>query len=248
MAVRSQIAYIGRFVRRKLGLGSYLPLAVTAAANPTTLRILNPEIFDPVGGTIYYVNQAGADKYFTYTGINLDTLTGIPASGAGEIDSDLYDFNEQTNIPTLVYRADLDDEEIERAIDAYKKFVVEELFDDASGEGKRWKTLLGWFDTAAQIRTDYDDTYTVITPGGSDTISYERGEVIFNTARTESQLWFAGFAFNPFGTIANLILQHANDSRFLNYFQIGQTAQTKITASDLAKIWHGYGAALNFCR
>lgn len=248
MAIRTQVAYIGRFIRRKLGLGSYLPADVTAASNPTSLRVINPELFDPAGGTLYYVNQSGADKFFTYTGINLDELTGIPASGTGEIDSDLYDFAESTNTPTLIYKAEVDDEELERAIDTYKRFVIEELFFESSEEGKRWKTILGWFDTDAAVRNDDDESFSTITLGGSDTISYERGEVIFNTARTEEQLWLAGFAFNPFSSIADLILQHGNDTRFLNYFQSGQTSQSKKTAQELALFWRAQGAAIGFLR
>lgn len=246
MSIRSDVAYIGRFVRRKLGLGSYLPEAVTAASNPTTLRVFNPELFDSVGGTLFYVDGS-TDRFFTYSGINGDLLTGIPTSGSGEIAADMNAFNHAT-LPTLVYRGDVDDEELEGVIDAHRNFVVEELFDDASGEGKRWKTLLGWYDAAVQIRTDLDDTYSVITLAGGDTISYERGEVIFSTARTESQLWFAGFGYNPFVAIAEIIGSHQNDSRFVSYLQVGQTAQSKLTAVRLAEYWRARGVALSYCR
>lgn len=250
MAVRSAIAYMGRFVRRKLGVGSYLPQDVTASSDPTSLRVLHPELFDPAGGTLYYVNQSGADKFFTYTGINGDLLTGIPGSSSGEIDSDMYDFAESTNTPTLVYRGDLDDEELERALDEFKQFVIAELFYESSQEGKRWKTAINrpWFDTDAVVRDDDSASFNAITLGGSDAISYERGEVVFNTARTETQLWLAGFAFNPFATLANLILQHAGDDRFLSYVQAGQTAQSKAPAAALAETWRRQGAAISLLR
>lgn len=197
---------------------------------------------------MYYVNQSGVDKYFTYTGMNFDQLTGIPASGDGEIDSDVYGFAEATNTPTLVYRGDIDDEELEVAIDTTKRFVVEELFSESSEELKRWKTVLGWFDTDAQIRDSDDDSYTVITLGGSDTISYERGEVIFNTARTENQLWLAGFAFNPYDAIARLIMQYAGDARFMSYLQVGQVARSQKSAVELAQAWRAVGVAINLLR
>lgn len=248
MSVHASKAYIGRFIRRKLGLGSFLPAAATAASNPTSLRVFNPELFDALGGTLFYVDQAGNDKYFTYTGINIDQLTGIPASGAGEIDADLYAFNETTNTPTLIFRGDIDDEELEREIDAFRVFVVEEMFDDASGVRKRWRPRLGWFDTTVEIRDDCDDSYNVVALSGSDTINYETGQVVFNTARSESRLWMAGFAYNPFYTIARLLMAHGNDSRFLTYLQVGQMAESKKDVSTLSSTWRKLGGALAFCR
>lgn len=246
MSVRAEVAYLGRFVRRKLGLGSYLAEPVVSSGNPTMIRVLNPELFDPIGGTLWWVSGT-TDKFFTYTGVNGDLLTGIPASGSGEIDADMNAFNHAT-APTLIYKKGVDDEELERAIDRYLVRVVEELFMDSSEDGFRWSPLLGWWGTGAEVRDDYDDTYNVVTLGGSDTINYETGQIVFATARAESRLWLAGDTFNPFAVIADLIESGMRDDRFSTYSQVGQAAKAQPDARDLAKYWRGRGAALNFCR
>lgn len=229
-AIRSQVLYIAKFVASQLGIGSYLPADVSA--NTASFRVMRPELFDPNGGSCF---ELDSDKLITYTGMNGDLLTG--ASG------NTGDLKSYTNTASDIVMVSgvLDAEELEHAIDKHRTWVEQEMFDDV--EHKRWKSNLGWFDTDVAIRDSDTASYNAVTLGGSDTIDYERGEVRFATARTESRLFLCGDRYNPFCAIADIITMHAADDRFLRYLQVGQTAKAKMTADQLAAYWRGRGWA-----
>lgn len=243
MSIRSQVQYIGEFIRSELGHGCFLPSDVTANSNPTTIRVLKPEIFDPGGGTVYWINGS-TDDFFTYTAISGDTLTGVPANGTGSIDANMYDYADANNTPTFIYIMGVDDEELERNIDRQRSWTVSEMRPDA--EKKRWKAKVGWWDSDVEIRDDDDSSYNSISLGGSDSISYERGEVIFDTARTESVLYLAGWVYNPFYTMASIYLIHGADDKNFTYLQAGQIAGVKPTADKLVEKWRSLGFAQSF--
>lgn len=226
-AIRSQVLYIAKYVVTQLGLGSYLPADVSA--NATSFRVMVPGIFDPAGGTCW---ELDTDTLITYTGINGDQLTG-----AGTVPA-MKGFT-NTSSDVVMISGVLEAETLEFLIDKHRTWVVAEMFEDV--EAKRWQANLGWFDTDVVIRDDDDSGYSTISLGGSDTISYERGEVVFATARTESQLFLAGWRYNPYYTLADILTMFGYDDRFLKYHQVGQTALNKPTAIELAAYWRGLG-------
>lgn len=228
--IRSQVLYIAKYVVRELALGSYL--AADVSANAATIRVMSPEIFDPSGGSVY---ELDSDTRIAYTGMSGDQLTGCTGTPA------MGGFANTTASDVVMIPGIIDAEELEQAIDHHRTWIVAEMFEDA--ESKRWKANLGWFDTDVVVRDDDDDSYNTITLGGSDTIDYRRAEVTFNTARTESALFLAGWRYNPYYTIAELISKHGNQFGEATYAQVGQQAQAKRTDFDIAAYWRGRGWA-----
>lgn len=211
MAVRSDIKYIGEFVRRKLGLGSYLRVDVTASSTPTSVFVLQPELFDPDGGTLHWVSNT-TDKFFTYSGVDGDELVGIPATGSGRVDADMAGFS--SSLPTLVYRGVVDDEELERSIDRFR-FYVDAYELDEDLEKKKYWFGRGWLGTDVSIRDSDDLSFNLVTP---NTANYERGEFEFTVARTEDSLFLAGYIYNPWYVCADLIQVLPIDYQMVNYF------------------------------
>lgn len=231
-AIRSQVLYIAKYIASQLSIGSYLSADVSA--NAATFRVMRPEIFDPVGGTVI---ELDSDTVITYTGIDLDQLTGAGSTPAMKGYTN-------TSSDLVIVGGIVDPEELEGMIDKHKCWVEAEMFDDA--EHKRWKANLGWFDTDVTVRDDDDSSYNTVSIGGSDSISYERGEVRFATARTETQLFLCGDRYNPFYTIADIITMHGKDDRFFRYSQVGQSSKSKLTADELSAYWRGRGWAYSF--
>lgn len=237
MALRAAIKYIGEFVRLHSGAATYLPEA--AAAGDNTLRVLNASIFDPAGGTAYV-----GDAYISYTGINIDCLTGIPSFDEGAIASAL---NPSTHAsPSLVYIQGLSEMELEDLIDRFRFYVdAIELKNDVAkkiywGGGQ-------WFDTGVEIRDDNDETFNAVTP---DTLDYENGTFQFNTARTESRLYVAGWKYNPFYVLAEIYERAAADDSRFSYMQLGQLQLSKKDMKARAEVYRqrGHRLSLNFKR
>ncbi len=209
MALRSAIKYIGEFIRLHSGAATYLPASVEAGS--TKMRVLNPNIFDPAGGSCFT-----GDSLITYTHINIDVLCGIPSFGSGAIAADLNEYTHAA--PSLIYIQGLSEIELEELIDRFRFYVdAVQLKHDVArkiywGAGQ-------WFDTAVEIRSDNDNTYTAVTP---DVIDYENGTFQFNTPRTESALYVAGWKYNPFYVLAEIYERAAADDSRFSYMQLGQ--------------------------
>jgi len=237
MALRAAIKYIGEFVRLHSGGATYLPASV--AAGSTVLRVLNANIFDPAGGTCY-----SGDSYITYTGINIDCLTGIPSFGNGAIAAALNPATHAT--PSLVYVQGLSEMELEDLIDRFRFYVdAVELKNDVAkkvywGGGQ-------WFDTGVEIRDNNGSTYNAVTP---DTLDYENGVFQFNTARTENSLYVAGWKYNPFYVLAEIYERAAADDSRFTYMQLGQLQLSKKDMKARAEVYRqrGHRLSLNLKR
>lgn len=232
MAVRTAIQYVAQYIIREMGIGSYVPSTVSVGA--TSMRVMDISIFDPGGGQLFVEDS---DALITYSGIQDDSLTGIPASGTGSIVATINPYTSGSR--DLIWRCELITAyELERLIDRYRRWIDgEELRRDVTR--KKHFSLRGWYDTAVELRDDDDDSYNVVTP---DTIDYELGTFDFNTARAESeQLFLFGQGYNPFMSIGDFIESFANDARWYNYSQVGQTAHSKGTAKEVADAWRARG-------
>lgn len=232
MAVRAAIQYIAHYIIRELGLGCYVPTSVSAGA--TSMRVMDSSLFDPGGGQIFVEDN---DNLITYTGIDGDQLTGIPASGTGSISAAINAYTVSTR--DLVYRAELmSSYELEILIDRYSRWIEgEKIWRDV--ERKKHLSIRGWYDTGAELRDDNDDSYNIVT---ANTISYENGRFEFTTARSlAEQLYLYGWGYNPFASIGDFIETFANDSRWYSYSQVGQTAHSVKNAREIADLWRSRG-------
>lgn len=232
MALRSAIKYIGEFVRLHSGGATYIPASVAAGA--TKIRVLNPNIFDPAGGSCFT-----GDSLITYTHINIDQLCGIPSFGDGAIAADLNEYTHAA--PSLIYIQGLSEIELEELIDRFRFYVdAVQLKHDVArkiywGAGQ-------WFDTAVEIRSDNDNTYTAVTP---DVIDYENGTFQFNTPRTESALYVAGWKYNPFYVLAEIYERAAADDSRFSYMQLGQLQLGKKDMKARADVYRQRGHRLS---
>ncbi len=235
MAVRSNIRYIAHWVLRELAFGTYVPLSVAAAA--TRMRVFDVNIFDPAGGQVLVED---IDELLTYTNIEDDTLSGIPSSGTGSITATINPVTSASR--DLIYRPEfLTYYELERALDRYRVQAIERAYPDA--EFKVYSCGRGWWDTDAETRDDDDDSFTELAP---NTENFEEGVVEFTTARTEEVLWIAGYAFNPFSTIADLILNLAHDGRWAKFQSHGSSSLVKKDANEIAEYYRKKAAMLNY--
>lgn len=236
MAIRTAIQYMLHHVIRELGLGCYVPASVAAGA--TSMRVLDSSLFDSVGGQIFVEDN---DNLITYTGINGDQLTGIPASSTGSISATINPYTSSSR--DLIYRAELMSAyEWELLFDRYRRWVeAEQLSRD--GTRKKYFSLWRWFDTGVVFRDGPDpDDDTLVVP---DTLNYEQGEFEFNSARDESEtLYLFGWRYNPYAVIADFIESFANDERWYSYSQVGQTARSAKSAHDVAEQWRARGRNL----
>lgn len=234
MAVRSNIQYLAHMVLRELGLGTFLPSAVSAGA--TSMRVLDASLFDPGGGQI--IVEAN-DNLITYDHIENDVLSGIPASGDGSITANLVAVSTGATrslvyVPHFVSYIDL-----EKALDRYRARLVQSCFPDPAY--LVYSAARGFFDTDLAIHDDPSDNYNVLTASSFD---YENGRAVFSSARTETELWLFGEAFNPWRTIIDLILNLAQDGRWSRYQSHGASVVSKPDAYELAKSYVGRAAAL----
>lgn len=236
MAVRVAIQYMTHHVFRELGLGCYVPASVAAAA--TSMRVQDSSLFDPAGGQIFVEDN---DNIITYTGIDGDSLTGIPASGTGSISATINPYTSSSR--DLVYRGELMTAyEWERLFDRYRRWIEAEKL-ERDGTRKLHFSVWRWYDTGVVFRNGPDpDDDTLVVP---DTLNYEQGEFEFTTARAESeQLYLFGWSYNPFSVIGDFIESFANDSRWYSYSQVGQTAHSAKSAHDVAEQWRARGRNL----
>lgn len=236
MAVRAAIQYMAHYVIRELGLGCYVPASVAVAA--TSMRVLSSSLFDPAGGQIFVEDN---DNLITYTGIDGDSLTGIPSSSTGSISATI---NEETHASRdLIWRKDLiSSYELERMFDRYRVWVEAEKI-NRDGTRKLHFSMWRWFDTGVVFRDGPDpDDDTLVVP---NTLNYEQGEFEFTTARDESeQLYLFGWRYNPYAVIADFIESFAQDERWFNYSQIGQSAHSQNNAYEIAEQWRAKGRYL----
>ncbi len=237
MAVRAAVQYIGQYVLRELGLATYVPASVAAAA--TSMRVMDISIFDPAGGQCFVEDS---DALITYTSIQDDSLSGIPSSGTGSIAATI---NEYTNASRdLIVRADLISAyELERFIDRHRVWIEPPLEAFPDVEKKRYSCARGWFDTGVSLRDSNGSTYNSVT---ADTINYENGTFEFTSARTNSLLYVAGWGYNPYLTIADIIETIAHDRRWSKYSQIGQMSEVQTAAGELANVYRARGSVLSF--
>lgn len=235
MAVRAAVQYIAHYVIRELGLGCYVPASVAAAA--TSMRVLDSRLFDRLGGTIFVED---IDNLITYTGIDRDTLTGIPASSTGSISATI---NPYTNASRdLVWRCDLlNSYELELMIDRFRRRIEgEKMIRDVTR--KLHRSIRGWYDTGVELRDANDDSYSAVV---ADTINYETGTFDFSSARDVSeQLYLFGYGYNPYAVIGEFLESFAQDDRWNTYSQIGQTARSKESLRDMANQWRARGTFL----
>jgi hypothetical protein len=233
MAVRSAIQYLMHFCIRELGLGCYVPVNVSAGA--TSMRVMDVCIFDPAGGQFFVED---IDNLITYTGINADTLTGIPSSGTGSISATINSYTSASR--DLIYRAELmSSYEWELLIDRYRHYLDGELL-QRDETRKIFHSTYRWFDTGVLFRDDPDpDIGSLVVP---DTLKYENGRFEFNSARSESEnLYVFGNVYNPFFSIADFIESFARDERWQTYSQVGQLAKSYPIAKTLADVWRAKG-------
>lgn len=233
MAVRGAIQYLVHHVIRELGLGCYVPVSISAAA--TSMRVLDSRLFDPVGGQIFVED---IDNLITYTGINGDQLTGIPASGTGSISATINSYTSASR--DLIYRAELMSAyEWERLFDRHRRWIEAEKL-GRDGTRKLYFSIWRWYDTGVVFRDgpDPDDDVLVVP----DTLNQEQGEFEFTTARPESeQLYLFGWTYNVYFVIADFIEAFANDERWYGYSQVGQAAHVSKNASEIAELWRRRG-------
>jgi hypothetical protein len=243
MAVRSAIQYIAQNIIRELGLGCYVPASVSSGA--TSMRVMDVRIFDPAGGQLFVED---IDNLITYTGINADTLTGIPSSSTGSISATINPYTSASR--DLVYRGDLISAyELEILIDRYRRWVDGvEVFADV--ERKRYtqknidrvkRPVFGWFDTDVSLRDDNDDSFNAVV---ATTVNYENGTFEFGSQQTYEVLYVSGWTYNPYFSIADFIETFANDSRWLSSFSAGQLGERQEPADKIAARWRQRGISL----
>lgn len=235
MAVRAAIDYIGTMILRELGIATYVPADVAAAS--ASMRVLDVSMFDPNGGQLMVYDN---DNLITYTGLSGDSLTGIPTSSTGSISATIKGVADSAR--DLLYRVDmLSAYELERMLDLRRRWIEgETLKRDATR--KQFLASAGWFDTGVQLRDSNTDTYDVVIP---DTVSYERGEFSFNTARDSSEtLYVFGYRYNYFAVLGDIIETIAADDRWNSYSQVGQMAKAHVNAHELANFYRAKGRYL----
>ncbi|TVL98678.1 MAG: hypothetical protein CV087_20835 [Candidatus Brocadia sp. WS118] len=232
MAIRTAINYIANFIRLHSGGATYLPASVEAGS--TKMRVLNPNIFDPAGGSCF-----SGDSLITYTHINIDQLCGIPSFGNGAIAAAL---NEYTHaIPSLIYIQGLSEIELEELIDRFRSYVDSVKLKQDVAKKVYWGAGQ-WFDTDVELRDDNDNSYTTVTP---DTIDYENGTFQFTTPRTESTLYVAGWKYNPFYVLAEIYERAAADDSRFSYMQLGQLQLSKKDMKARAEVYRQRGHRLS---
>lgn len=235
MAVRSALRYMSQMVIRELGLGCYVPVSVTAGA--TSLRVLDSSLFDPAGGQIMVEDN---DNLITYTGIDGDTLTGIPSSSIGSISATINPVDNSSR--DLVYRPGLMSAyEWELLFDRFRRWIEGEA-PRRDVERKKHFSLWRWFDTGVELRTTNTDSYSTVS---ADTVDYENGTFQFNSARSLSeQLYLYGWTYNVYFVIAEFIESFASDDRWLAYLGAGQQISLKRNAREIAEGWRARGKFL----
>lgn len=232
MALRAAIQYMGHRVIRELGLGCHVPASVSAGA--TSMRVMDASLFDPAGGTVFVED---IDNLVTYTGINGDQLTGIPASSTGSITATINPYTSASR--DLIWRCELiTATELEAMFDRYRRYCAGEAI-AREVTRKIHSSVRGWYDTGVELRDDDGDSYSVVAP---DTSDYENGVFSFNSARSISeQLYVFGWGYNPYAVIGDFIEAFANDQRWYTYSQAGQTAHSKKDALAVANEWRMRG-------
>jgi len=234
MAVALEIQYIAYFMLRELGLGTYVPLAVSAGSS--SIRVLNAEMFEPAGGQL--VVEA-TDNVITYTGVQADTLVGVPETGTGSLADDLVEYTEEgasiLYIPTLVTT-----DELETVIDRYRTHQYVDVH-PIDGEKKHWRCRREWLGEDVELRDSMGATYNVITPDDDDS---ETGEFDFDSARSESLLYAYGPFYNPWFSIADVIESLILSNRWSTYLSVGQIARVRKDPYEIAKIYRRRGSLL----
>ena len=235
MSIRADIQYIGYYILRECGLGTFVPASVVAGA--TSMRVINAELFEPAGGQLII---EATDNLVTYTAVQDDVLTGIPASGTGSIGATVNPYTHDT--PSLIYLPELvTTDELETAIDRYREYKLIKCLPDVTST--KYFARRGWLGEDWELRDDDDDSYNAVTPDDDDN---ETGEFHFDDEQSYDELWVAAWCYNPFSTIADIIETLLRGERWSNYSAVGQLIKTEKDAADKAKIYRQRGSVLNF--
>jgi hypothetical protein len=226
MSISTDQMYIGHYVLRQIGVGTYTHVDVSSGE--TELRVMNPDLFEPAGGSFLIENT---DNLVTYTAIQQDRLTGIPASGTGSIAATISSFNQST--PSLIYVPNLiTGDEVEEHLERYRKRLFVRC--DADVDKKVYRARRGWFDTSAELRDNNDSGGSALSP---DTSDYHEGSFTFSTARSETHLYLFGYAYDPFLAIADILESLIHDERWARYFAVGQIVKAGRDANEIAEVF-----------
>lgn len=226
--------YVAEFVLLKLGVASHLTADV--AVGDTSVGVFDPAIFDPSGGAVHTLDS----DVFTYTAIQDNTLTGIPASGDDSIETALNGFDDID--ADVVVVGGLLASEVDAALNRSRVFIDGQAV-EADTDKKIFRFWRGWLGSDITLRDSSGQTFNLVT---ADTVDFEHGSFEFTAAQTKSFYYVHGYAYNPFYAMADLLERFGNDDRFLNYVQAGQSARSKRSVTDMTKILRGQGALLNF--
>jgi hypothetical protein len=233
MALRDDIRYIGQMIIRECGLGTFVPAQVAIGA--TSIRVINAEIFEPAGGQLIVEET---DNLVTYTAVQDDVLTGIPASGIGSITAIVYPYT--ADAPSLLYLPELlTTDELEIFIDRYRRWAVLRVYPDATK--KLWKSERGWLGEDWDMRDDDDASYGVVTPDDDDN---ETGEFSFSAARSERVLYVGAWLYNPWYSIADVLESLIRGERWNKYSSVGQLVKISKDAYEMAEIYRVRGDVL----
>ena len=242
MAVRADIRYVAYYIVRELGLGTFVP--VTVSAGSTTMRVLNAEMFEPAGGQCII---EATDNLVTYTAVQDDVLTGIPASSTGSIADDVDPYTEDQ--PSLIYLPELiTTDELETVIDRYRVWRAIECLPNETYT--KYFCERGWLgnedETPAatvELRDDDGQTYAVVSEDDRDS---ETGEFEFDSAQTYDVLYAVGWFYNPFASIADVVDSLIRSERWHRYSQVGQLTHSKKDALEVSAHWRKKASVLNF--
>lgn len=233
MSLTAEKRAIGYYVMRILGVATYIPYSVASGAS--SMRVLNPEMFEPAGGSVIIEST---DEVVTYESIQDDSLSGIPASGNGAITSTVNEYSHAS--ASLLFTPNLvTNTEVEDALDRTRISRTLDCMPDT--DKKIYKAPIGWMSTGVELRADKYKGTTALTP---DTSNYIHGEFIFNSARSEDKLHAVGYFYDPFLAIAELLETLILDERWARYIATGQLVRAGKDANEISKIYMEKGKRL----
>lgn len=226
MALDSTLKYIGHFVFRQLGIGTFA--GISTAANSTQLRVLNPEMFGPAGGQV--IDEEN-DNLITYTAIQDDILTGVPSTGTGSIANTIKPFDNAA--PSLLYVPELaTSAEIEAALKRFRRRLIVECLPDP--DKKIYRAKYGWLGTGLELRDDKDAGFNTVSPNSTDE---EAGEFTFSSAQAYEVLYCAGYVYDPYVSIAAVYESLILNERWSRYVAAGQLVKSGIDSNQISNIY-----------
>lgn len=236
MGIRADIQYIGYRILRECGLGTYVPAQVAAGA--TQMRVINAEMFEPAGGQCII---EATDNLVTYTAVQDDLLTGIPASGTGSIGATVEAYTADT--PSLIYLPELlTTDELEGFIDRYRDWMVLPVY-PSDALKKKYRVTRGWLGEDWELRDSRGSSYNAVTPDDDDN---ETGEFSFNSGQNYSVLYAAAWYYNPWLSIADIVESLIRIDRWSSYSAVGQLIRRQSDPAELAAVYRKRGSMLSF--